>query len=117
MIGAYKPANYDLYVGRGNNVPFFFRFVANDGSVMLITEMTFDVAIVWSTGAIRKSSAAGSVSIDPSNNICGFQITLAESRLLPCDEPVTWELEMRNQGIQRIVMTGNVIAFGGQTVD
>lgn len=117
MSLAELPANFDIDLIRGNNTLHEFRILV-DNVAMNLTGDTWILSIVWSRGALRKSTATGDMTLQPTLGIIQWQPVLAETRRIPSDGSARFELERRAAGgEQRTYLTGKMIGNGGLNND
>lgn len=107
------PAQYDIKVRRGNNVPVAWRFKNADGSLFGIGGDVFQLTIVWGGERIEASTEDSTLTRNDPQATISWRPTLEQTRDLPDGRQATYELERIASGEQRTLVEGFVVVEGG----
>lgn len=106
------PASFDLNVWKGNTFDLKFSVKTRVNKVLVPVDLTGSTLVfraAWESGSIRKVSGDADFSI---TNAVDGQVSLTlshtETRQLPKDQTVRYEIERRIDGAQKTVLFGIV---------
>lgn len=117
-----RPGIYDFTVQRGGSGEVSIRLATMDEegvrTPMDLTGSAFVLSVIWPSGALRKASADGGLTVDLASSQVSWRPPPAEARLIPEGRIARYELEQREAGGgQRILLSGYMIGEGGLNDD
>lgn len=117
---ATKPAKKSLTFWRGNSEPFEFRLKNKLGEPFDLTGYELTMSVAHDNGVVTKRLSDGSiVCADLTTGVVSTEFSPTETRpMIMARRPGEWELELStNDGYQRTLMHGPVVAEGGLNND
>jgi hypothetical protein len=116
------PGQYDFAMVRGTTSPFVFRLKQDDGTGALVP-MPFDevrlaIAINPTTTLIKSTVPDGGLVVtDAGQGEITWTPTVEETRQLPLNQAVPYEIEVRKDTNQDVYLMGGITGIGGTNDD
>lgn len=103
----------------GNTYTRQFQLKASDGTPTDLTGYTVRWRGVYGDVTLEKTTADASLTMTtPTNGTVGLTLTPAETRLIPVNENMKYELEIIAPDLsQQTVLWGDLVGKGGATID
>lgn len=112
--------NRDIAFHRGAPRAFAIQFRQGAGGVLRAISSTIKMTITYSGGTIELTVGDGitlSTTETIANALATFQLTVAQSRLIPLGNRATYEIQETINGVEQAVMYGRAIGRGGDNSD
>jgi hypothetical protein len=122
MIGSMAggPAYYRDAAVRGNLYARQFQMKATDGTPIDLTDFNVRWRGVYGDVTLEKSTESDPPTLTmttPSNGTVLLELSPAETRLIPNEENMKYELEIYAGTSQTTVLIGDLVGKGGYTLD
>jgi len=112
------PAYYRDAAVRGNTFQRQYQLKAADGSPVDLTDFNVRWRGVYGDVVLQKTTENGSmVMATPTNGTVELTLIPAETRLIPAEENMKYELEVYAGTSQETVLWGDLVGKGGATLD
>jgi hypothetical protein len=113
------PGQYDFAMVRGTTSPFVFRLKQDDGTGNLVPLPYDDVrlSIGFTTTLVESIANGGLVETDAAEGEITWNPTPEETRQLPVNGAVKYEVEIRKNGGQEVYLMGSITGLGGLNDD
>jgi len=102
-----------LSIWRGANQTIVWNCTDSNGTAYNLSGSEFRLTVSADGSTIEKTSGDTGFTIDTGDSTVTWEISVAESRIIPLGRLSTFELEWRLSGRHEIVSSGTIEGLGG----